>query len=105
MGRKGPIAAPKLTTPMNFWDAALGVLACLIVVLTPLAPDEKLLRLKMQTLELGIAALLTVAVLRMFVGGRSALPTVGRSAAGAVLLWTGLNVALWVISSDRALAS
>jgi hypothetical protein len=37
----------------NAWDVAIGLIACAIVFVFPLFPDEKLVRLKLEALEIG----------------------------------------------------
>src|SRR5262245_9974438 len=111
MPRHGPLP----TAPASLWNDLFGVLACLVVAIFPLLPDEKLNRLKLLSLQLGVAALVAAVGARALSAGgllRDAptqTPIKPRwslwvAPPVAVALWLLINLFLTLVAADRALA-
>lgn len=82
-------------------------LAFLFVLAVPLVPDEKLIRLKLQFIELTLLAMLAVAGVQTIFQGFTAQRSVvkDRWVLLGFLAWVLSQGALWLISAERALAN
>ncbi len=83
----------------NAWDVAIGLIACAIVFVFPLFPDEKLVRLKLEALEIGIFIFALVVGLRTIV---ESLPSIKTWPATiyAILSWV-LVTAIFVSTAKE----
>jgi predicted tellurium resistance membrane protein TerC len=90
------------------WDAVLGVLATLLVFVVPFFPDEKLIRPKMQVLELGLFGLVLIVGLRIFLTSRFPLLIKKSSSSFHLLLsigaWVVVQTILFVMAVEKSLA-
>ena len=98
---------PALTwSPFDWATHLIGVLACLLVLTVPFVPDEKVVRLKMEALEIGVFVLaLAVGLKAIFLETPTALKSWATKLNLAVLAWLGVNVLLWSISAEKSLAT
>lgn len=83
--------------PLRF---ALGALTAALAFVVPFLPDEKLTRMKLQALELGVFALLLVAGIQVIL--RKIKPN---RLACVVAIWALATVALWAMSPEKSLAT
>lgn len=112
MAKKQAVALP----PDGAWDHLVGVAACLAVAVFPFLPDEKLNRLKLLSLQLGVLALAAVVGARILASGRwpisfrrfsDASTSAGDSPMPplAVAFWLSVNAVLAIGATDGALAA
>jgi len=112
-----PSASPRTPVPAvpagGAWDRVLGLTVCAVIAVFPFLPDEKLNRLKLVSVQLGVLATLAAIGARAFATGRWPFswrsdperPMADLAApAVAVAVWLLVNVLLALSSVDQALA-
>ncbi len=88
-------------TELGLFPLIIGALACALVFFVPFVPDEKITRLKLIGLELGILILLAVVGVRVILQ-KSLKPT---PVCLAVTCWVVVTILFWSFSPEKSLAT
>ncbi len=99
-------AARNVTAEPTFgtmWDILPGIVACLIVLVVPFLPDEKLSRLKLEAFEIGVFSLALIVGCQLVLFGADL--NKNKSLRIAVGVWVLINSGLWFLSKEKSLAT